>query len=135
MVLVRSSAGISKPPTYRLIGLQCVLTALLAIGAWGVIGPTAALSALLGGLIATVPAAYFAWRAFAYNQTRSAVKVLGSFYQAEIGKLLITALMFAAVFKLVSPLHTAALFVAFGIVLVGGLVSSALLLDSKQAEN
>ena len=135
MVLIRSSASISKPPTYRLIGLQCCLTALATLVAWGVFGQHAAISAFLGGLIVVIPAAYFSWRAFAYNQTRSAAKVLGSFYQAELGKLLLTAFLFAAVFKLFSPLNDAALFATFGTVLMGGLLASATLLSAKQTNN
>lgn len=131
MILVRSSAGIRKPPTHRVVGLQLLITVLAAGFGWVFAGALAAKSALLGGLIVVLPSAYFAWRAFAYNATRSAAKVVGGFIQAELGKLLFTALLFAAVFKFGQPLEYGVVFAAFGGVLLGGLVGSTLLLTER----
>jgi len=131
MKMGRSSTGIRKPPTHRVVGLQCLITVIVAGIAWGIGGLVAAKSALLGGLIVVLPSAYFAWRAFAYNATRSAAKVVGGLIQAEMGKLLFTALLFAAVFKFGQPLQYGVVFAAFGCVLLGGLIGSALLLTER----
>lgn len=129
MVSRRSPAGIKKPPTHRLIGLQLLVTVVAAATGGVLFGQVAAKSALFGGLIAVVPNMYFAWRAFAYNQTRSAARVVGSFYQAELGKLALTALLFAVAFKFAQTLQPVALFTAFGAVMVSGLIGSATMLS------
>ncbi len=130
MVLVHSPAGIRKPPTHRLIGLQCLATMVLAVAGWGFIGWIAGKSLLLGGLIVVLPNAYFAWRAFSYNGTRSVARVVGGFIQAELGKLLFTGLLFAAVFKWAEPLHYIALFAGFVVVLLVSLLAAAVLLGT-----
>ena len=96
--------------------------------AWATVSTLLAKSVLIGSGVAVVPNAYFAWRAFRYNQTRSAEKVLGSFVQAELGKLALTALLFAAAFKLGQPMDVQGLFAGFVVTTLTGLVGSALLL-------
>ncbi len=127
----KSVAGIEKPPTYRVILVQCLSVILIALAVYLLKGQEFAVSAILGGLLVILPNAYFAWRAFRYNQTRSAAHLVGGFVQAELGKFLITALLFALVFKLVKPLVTGALFASFVVVLLVGLIASAFLLQAR----
>jgi len=88
-------------------------TALL-IGAVAMLsGPTAAKSAIIGGLICWLPNCYFAFRAFRYRGARAARQIVRSFYAGEAGKMALTVLLFAVVFINVRPLHALALFMGF----------------------
>lgn len=127
---------LKKPPIFRVVLLQFVVTAI-ASGSVAVIDwssgtnalKSAALSTALGGLIATLGNAYFGWRAFRYNGTRFANRLVNGFYKAEIGKFAIMAVLLALVFKFVSPLHKTALMVAFIVTVLIGTIAAALLLQ------
>ena len=130
--MAHSSATIKRPPVYRLILLQCFSTVALAAVCYFWKGSTAGLSALLGGMIATLPNAWFVWRAFRYSGTREGERVLGSFYIAEVGKFVLLAMLFALVFKLVEPLHAGALFGVFIATLLVGIGASIWALPAPQ---
>ncbi len=127
---MKHSSVIAKPPLHRLILLQLLTTALLAV-LFSISGVTAAISAALGALVVTAGNTYFGWRAFRYNGTRYANKVLGSFYKAEIGKFAVMAILMAMVFKFIEPLHTVALLIGFVVTLLVGTIGAAVLLQSK----
>ena len=76
-------------------------------------GTNAALSAAAGGLASLIPNLYFAYRTFRYSGARSAQMILRSFYSGEAIKLIMTALIFAVVFKYLKTLNVAALFGGF----------------------
>lgn len=76
-------------------------------------GMNAALSAAAGGLASLIPNLYFAYRTFKYSGARSAQMILRSFYSGEAIKLVMTALIFAVVFKYLKTLNVAALFGGF----------------------
>ncbi|MBI2786630.1 MAG: ATP synthase subunit I [Legionella longbeachae] len=61
-------------------------------------GTNAAISALLGGMVCIVPNAYFAYKLFKYQGARSAKKIVNSFYKGEALKIIISILLFTAVF-------------------------------------
>lgn len=129
---MKRSTAISKPPVYRLIYLQLLTTILITLisSGWGI---TAGISAGLGCLVVTAGNTYFGWRAFRYNGTRYANKVLGSFYKAEIGKFALMAILMAMIFKFIEPLHTVALLLGFVITLLVGTVGAAILLQPKRS--
>ena len=103
------------------------LVGLLAAGACGVFfGFVAGYSGLLGGLIALLTNLYLAYKAFRYFGARSVRAVVQSFWAGEMGKLILTAVLFALVFVGVQPLEPLALF--GGYLLVLGTGASALLL-------
>ena len=82
-------------PPASALGVAQASTIVVCVGLalwWG--GPAAARAALFGGLVAFIPALYFAYRVGLRRGEPEARQVLGSFYQAELGKLLLTALMF-----------------------------------------
>ncbi len=105
-------AQLTKPPLLRLFCVQTivllVITATLLLIQW-----VTAYSALLGGLIAIVPNAYFARWAFRFSGAQVAVEVAQSFYRGEAGKFLLTAVLFASVFALVKPLDAVAVFLTY----------------------
>jgi ATP synthase protein I len=81
-------------PVWGLCVAQAMTTALATIIAWMWSGRDAALAALFGGMVAVVPALFFAARVSLRRKTSQAKEILGAFYQAELGKLLLTAFLF-----------------------------------------
>lgn len=109
-----------------MILVQCGATLVAGLIS-SLFGWTSAYSAMLGGIIATIPNGYFAARVFAHQGAQAAPKIVRSFYRGEAVKLGLTALMFCLVFILVKPLGVAALFSAFVTVQMAGWWSSATL--------
>ena len=76
-------------------------------------GMNTALSAAAGGLASLIPNLYFAYRTFRYSGARSARMIVRSFYSGEAVKLVLTAVIFALVFKYLKTLNVAAMFGGF----------------------
>ena len=57
-----------------------------------------AVSALMGGLIQILPQAWFSWQAFKYAGASNVDKVVRSMYRGELGKVVMTATLFAILF-------------------------------------
>jgi len=79
---------------WGLCGAQAITAALAAVIVWIVWGHAAALAALFGGFVATAPTLYFAAKIYLRANKATAAEVLGAFYRAELGKLVLTALLF-----------------------------------------
>lgn len=96
----------------RILIAQLVVTIALPIGfaGWSI---AAAYSALLGGVICLLPNAYFARRMFRHTGARAARQIVRSFYAAETGKLVFTAILFGVSFAAVKGLVAPALFLGF----------------------
>ncbi len=84
----------------RLILCQLGMTILLATMALWCAGTTAALSAILGGLVCIVPNAYFARALFQYQGARAAKQIVTRFYKGEALKIVLAMTLFTLVFKL-----------------------------------
>jgi len=91
------------------IGIGAVLAAVL----WGLYGPVAGYSALLGSLSCVIPNAFLALRLVAPRRDPGASALLRAAYVGELGKLALTVLLFSIVFTLVRPLAAGALFAGF----------------------
>jgi ATP synthase protein I len=87
-------------------------------------GVEAAYSALLGGMISLVPDYYFARRVFRRYTDRSPEEAATLMLRAEIVKLTLAVLMFAAVFAFIMALNVVALIMGFVLVKVTGVVAS-----------
>ena len=81
-------------PVWLLCGAQSLVAAIAGIVAWIVAGAAAAGAALFGGAIVVLPGLWFAWRALSRPGALEAKQILGAFYKAEAGKLLLTTLLF-----------------------------------------
>ena len=77
-----------------LCAAQAATTAIAVIIVAAIWGKSAAAAALFGGIVVVVPALYFAFRVHPRRAPTQAKEVLGAFYRAELGKLLLTALLF-----------------------------------------
>ena len=101
----------------RILLVQSVTTLGVAVIAL-LFGWLAGLSALLGGMIATVANALFAFWVFGRYQAQDPGNLAFRFYGAELFKLLFIALAFAMVFIWLKPVNLVALFGAFLLVQV-----------------
>jgi ATP synthase protein I len=91
------------------IGVGAALAAML----WGLLGPVAGYSALLGSLTCVIPNGFLALRLVAPRRDPGARALIRAAYIGELGKLGLTVLMFSIVFVLVRPLSAGALFAGF----------------------
>ena len=86
---------------------------VLAAAVWGLYGPVAGYSALLGSLTCVIPNGFLALRLVAPRRDPGARALIRAAYIGELGKLGLTVVMFSLVFVLVRPLSAAALFAGF----------------------
>ncbi|MEX0733509.1 MAG: ATP synthase subunit I [Steroidobacteraceae bacterium] len=95
--------------------LLAQLAAGLALAAivWIWLGSDRAVPTLLGGLIGVVPNAFLAARLMSPRAGSSAKRLLRAGWLGELGKLAIAAVMFAAVFATLKPLHPGFLFAGY----------------------
>jgi ATP synthase protein I len=106
-------SNLKAPPVYKVIVAQLAITVFIAIISLLFPGTTMAYSVLLGGLISALPNSYFALHAFRYQGARNADRVVKSFIKGELGKILITMVLFALSFTLITNLNALALMLGF----------------------
>ena len=112
----RNKVPFHRQPMFRVIVLQAAVGALIGLLFWLVQGWIAAYSAWLGGLIALIPNVYFTYKAFQYFGARSIAVIVQSFWAGQMGKLILTAVLFAVLFLGVEPLNVLAVFVSYVLV-------------------
>jgi ATP synthase protein I len=106
--------GTGALKTVRNILLTQLATALgIAAIVWIGLGSERAVPTLVGGLIGVVPNAFLAARVMSPRAGSSAQSLLRAGWLGEIGKLLITALLFVVAFKNLQPLHPGFLFTGY----------------------
>jgi ATP synthase protein I len=106
--------GTGALKTVRNILLTQLATALgIAAIVWIGLGSERAIPTLVGGLIGVVPNAFLAARVMSPRAGSSAQSLLRAGWLGEIGKLLITALLFVVAFKNLQPLHPGFLFTGY----------------------
>jgi len=126
VVKIRNKTPLHRLPVFPLLLIELGTAVLAGLAGWWWRDPVAGYSALLGGLIAWVPNVYFAMKAFRYFGARSVKAIVQSFWSGEMGKLFLTAALFALVFAGVERLNVAALFAGYALVL--GTAACSLLL-------
>lgn len=110
---IRNKTPFTQQPGFPVLLLQASVAALVALLFVISKGQTAGYSALLGGLIALLPNAFFAYKAFCYFGARSTKDIVLSIWSGAMGKWILTAVLFALVFVGIRQLDIAALFVAY----------------------
>ena len=125
-------AEISRPPVHRITLAQIVIlvpicTLILVLGE-----NVFAVSMFCGGLVAILPQAYFAARAFRWRGVKAAQTIARTSFGAEIGKFMLSAAGFAAVFATVRPIDGLAVFVGYLTMLAVQITGSWLLLSRNQ---
>jgi ATP synthase protein I len=128
-VAIRNKAPFRQQPGFPVLLVQAlvglIVTLLFLLGK----GTTASYSALLGGLIALLPNAFFAYKAFRFFGARSAREIVQSIWSGAMGKWILTAVLFALVFVGISQLDIAALFVGY-LLAVAAAASAPLLIKN-----
>ena len=102
-----------KQPIIMILLAQVLVSGVVAgaLTMWQ--GSTTGVSALLGGAIAVLPNMFLAARLIAPASGASAGAMLKAAWIGEIGKLLMTAALFAVVFAAVRPISALAVFGGF----------------------
>lgn len=110
------------------IGLQVAVTLVIAGLFLVLAGALAAKSALIGGAIAFIPGAFYAFRIIRSRRS-SPDRMLRAHYAGEFGKLALTMLLFGATFVWVKEISVLSLFAAYIVALL--VYWAALLMFSK----
>jgi ATP synthase protein I len=108
--------------------VQACVSFVTAAAFWAWVGEVAGMSALLGGVTVVIPNAFLAARLLQPSADLSAKAMMRSAWFGEIGKVLLTALLFGVIFGFMRPIEPlavfagfiAAQFVVFGALLLGG---------------
>jgi ATP synthase protein I len=116
-------ARIQRPPVYRITLAQCAVLLLAWLGL-NSLDPVMAYSAVLGGLIAVIPNAWFASRLFRRRGAQSASHIARAGYAGQIGKFFMAAAGFAAVFATVRPMEAWAVFAGYGLMIIIQVIGS-----------
>ena len=106
---------------------QLCVSVVVALVLWAWMGEVAGASALLGGAVVVIPNGFLAARLLQPSRDESARAIMRSAWIGEIGKLVLTALLFGVVFAFVRPIEPLAVFagfiaaqlVVFGALLIG----------------
>lgn len=123
----QSHASIPRPPVCRITLVQLfVIVPLLALAA--LFSPRLAVAALAGALIEILARAYFGFYAFRYTGARQMRQVVRSFRRGELGKFMLVAILFGAVFAIDSGLQPLAVFAGYMAASLLGVVLSMRLL-------
>jgi ATP synthase protein I len=109
-----------------IVQLGIILLAVMVV-AW--FDWVAAYSIALGGLVASVPGAFLAWR---MNYDVGSGQMLRSLVMGQVGKLGISVVMFASVFIWVRPLNVLMFFVALALIIVMNMIVPLLLKQQEQ---
>lgn len=118
-----STTTIKAPPVQVMIIVQLVVILVMAAVTYLLLGKVGAYSTVLGGLISTVPNAYYAHMVFRHRGASAMSRVIRSIYVGEVIKLVMMGAGFAMALILVEPLDELALFAGFVLVHVAGMVA------------
>jgi ATP synthase protein I len=108
--------------------VQACVSVAVAVAFWVWMDEVAGVSSLLGGAAVVIPNRFLAARLLQPSRDQSAKAMMRSAWFGEIGKVLLTALLFGVIFGFVRPIQPLAVFagfiaaqlVVFGALLVGG---------------
>lgn len=120
-------ADVPRPPVHRitLAQLAILIIVCLPLAAYS---SDIARSALVGGLIAIIPQAYFVLRAFRRRGAGAAGRIAHAAYTGATGKFLLSAAGFAVVFATLRPIDGPAVFAGYLAMLAIQILGSWLLL-------
>ena len=109
----RRTAETRRRVVSRLAAAQGAVVILAAAISGAADGRDAALAAILGGLACLVPQTWFAWRVFRVGAGDSPQAMLAAFYQGEVVKLALIAIVLIAIFRAWPEVPLAALVLTF----------------------
>ncbi len=101
-----------RSQAWKAVFAQFVMTLLIS-AVLATVAPHHACSALAGGLIASAANAFFSFWVFSHYRAQHPDRLVARLYGAEIAKLILVGVLFAAAVQLIDPLSGGALFGAF----------------------
>ena len=117
-------SNLKTPPVYKVTIAQLAATVFIAVISLLISGIILAYSVLLGGLISAVPNSYFAFHAYRYQGARNAQNVVKGFIRGELGKIIMTVVLFALSFTLITSLNELVLILGFTLIHFVGVIMS-----------
>lgn len=96
----------------KIVLIQFVVSLMAGAISW-FISQSDARAVFAGGLIASLTNGYFAWKVFSRQKEAGAAQILSSYYGAEVGKIILTVMLFVAAFNAIKPLNVIALMGAY----------------------
>lgn len=126
---IRNKTPFTRQPGFPVLRIQAVVSLVVALVFALGGGTNAGFSALLGGLIALLPNAFFVYKAFRYFGARSARDIVQSIWSGAMGKWILTAVLFALVFVGIAQVNVAALFGSY-LLAVAAAASAPLLIKN-----
>ena len=120
-------SNLKTPPVYKVIIAQLAVTIFMAVISLLLSGIVLAYSVLAGGLISALPNSYFALHAYRYQGARNAQNVVKGFIRGELGKIIMTVILFALSFTMITSLNELALILGFTLIHFVGVVMSGLI--------
>ncbi len=112
MRFVKTMLKTSTTQIKRIITLQFVASLVIALVCW-LVDKSYGLSVLAGALIGSIANGYFAWKVFSKQKETESAQILTTYYGAEVGKIILTVMLFVAAFNAIKPLNVIALMCAY----------------------
>ena len=122
----------SRSAAYKLLGIELIISVVVALLLLLYAGAGTAGSALMGGLIYILPNAYFTRCAFRGNELESPHLIVRWFYMGEAGKFILTAVMFTLCFVWAGYLHVMVLFMMYIFMVMVNLIGLSLCRVNRQ---
>jgi ATP synthase protein I len=123
-VVFTNGKKIREFPWRQWLALQFVTIALVAAVSVALYSVNHMLAVLAGLFIALVPNAIFIWFGYRFQGAKNAQQIVGSFYQGESIKFILTAVLFAVAFMMLDGMYAVHIIVGFIIGVVVGWVGS-----------
>lgn len=114
----RHKVPLYQLPVFKILVVQLLVTICIAVVWLLAKGLNASFCGLLGGLIVLIPNSYLALKTFRYFGAQSAVAITLALWTGEIGKYILTAVLFVLVFLTIKPLDIMVLFTSYFLVLL-----------------
>ncbi|MCW8935212.1 MAG: ATP synthase subunit I [Gammaproteobacteria bacterium] len=96
----------------RIVLIQLAVSVTAGFLSW-LVDKSLAASILAGALIASSTNAYFAWKVFSKQKEVESSEILTTYYGAEVGKIILTVMLFVTVFNVIKPLNVVALMCSY----------------------
>lgn len=118
----------------RILGLQFALSLMAGAGFW-LYKSDYGYAVLVGGLIASVTNGYFAWKVFSKQRETRSAEILSTYYRAEVGKIILTVMLFVAAIIAIKPLNIIALTGAYLLITMIPLLASFFIFKDDDDRN
>ncbi len=96
----------------KIVFIQFTTSLMTGVLSWLIIQPWA-MSVFAGAIIASLSNAYFAWKVFSKQKEAKSTEILVTYYGAEVGKIILTVMLFVTAFNVIKPLNIVALMCAY----------------------